>query len=93
VILVGRSPRRLASAARRLMDSSHGHRGNGETEIAERLETKERGSLVVVASEKVSLLVGDVSSLARWVQDLEKEMVTTSIPRASSPPSLLSVII
>lgn len=71
IILVGRSYERLLKAATRLQVNDEGARNQ---EAADETVPKPQGTLVE-SSDRISLLVGDVSEAGSWLRELEKAMV------------------
>lgn len=71
IILVGRSYERLLKAATRLQVNDEGARNQ---EAADETVPKSQGTLVE-SSDRISLLVGDVSEAGSWLRELEKAMV------------------
>lgn len=71
IILVGRSYERLLKAATRLQVNDEGARNQ---EAADETVRKSQGTLVE-SSDRISLLVGDVSEAGSWLRELEKAMV------------------
>ncbi|PYH96602.1 3-oxoacyl-acyl carrier protein reductase [Aspergillus ellipticus CBS 707.79] len=78
VILVGRSHERLLNAASRLETSSL-PKAISATETPETSSTQppEKHQLIQ-SSERISLLVGDISEAGSWTRELEKAMQTTN---------------
>lgn len=71
VVLVGRSHRRLLDAAGRLETSGIVAKDNvGQTML--------KNGTLIMSSDRVSLLVGDVADAGSWMRELEKEMVCIS---------------
>ncbi|KAI9373007.1 hypothetical protein BJX61DRAFT_533483 [Aspergillus egyptiacus] len=93
VILVGRSYRRLVSAAKQLEGPVQGSQLTGSAtdpdsdSVATRApeedqtpdESKAAQGSLVESSPRISLLVGDVSNAAGWARDLESAMTTVDI--------------
>ena len=71
VILVGRSYERLLKAAASLQVNGEGAQNQ---EAADDTASKSQGTLVET-SDRISLLVGDVSEAGSWLRELEKAMV------------------
>ncbi|XHG04253.1 hypothetical protein AWENTII_007529 [Aspergillus wentii] len=106
VILVGRSYKRLQNAAFRLEDSpavascsdsdvatrapEEDNQEKGEREL-DMTRIQPNGTLVN-SSDKVDLLVGDVSDVGSWVRELEKEMQSVDILVNAAGISLSSIL-
>ncbi|KAF7617669.1 3-oxoacyl-acyl carrier protein reductase [Aspergillus flavus] len=75
IILVGRSYERLLKAATRLQVNDEGARNQ---EAADETVPKSQGTLVE-SSDRISLLVGDVSEAGSWLRELEKAMQPVDI--------------
>lgn len=108
VILVGRSYKRLLTAARRLEGSIQGlsidsdiatrapeedrQQDAGPSGHEAQADTKQNGALVR-SSEKISLLVGNVAEASGWMKELEKEMVWYLTFIMDKPTRLISGMI
>ena len=77
VILVGRSHERLYKAASRL-DASSSSKSTQSTESQETASAEPPQHHLIESSEKVNLLVGDISEAGSWARELEKVMVSTA---------------
>ncbi|KAE8316210.1 hypothetical protein BDV41DRAFT_136996 [Aspergillus transmontanensis] len=75
IILVGRSYERLLKAATRLQVNDEGTRIQ---EAADETIPKSQGTLIE-SSDRISLLVGDVSEAGSWLRELEKAMQSVDI--------------
>ncbi|KAE8414058.1 hypothetical protein BDV36DRAFT_15604 [Aspergillus pseudocaelatus] len=75
IILVGRSYERLLKAATKLQVNDE---GTGNQEAADETTPKSQGTLVE-SSDRISLLVGDVSEAGSWLRELEKAMQSVDI--------------
>ncbi|KAE8333859.1 hypothetical protein BDV39DRAFT_165340 [Aspergillus sergii] len=75
IILVGRSYERLLKAATRLQVNDEGTRIQ---EAADETIPKSQGTLIE-SSDRISLLVGDVSEAGSWLRELEKAMQPVDI--------------
>ncbi|OOF99220.1 hypothetical protein ASPCADRAFT_140936 [Aspergillus carbonarius ITEM 5010] len=78
VILVGRSHERLYKAASRL-DASSSSKSTQSTESQETASAEPPQHHLIESSEKVNLLVGDISEAGSWARELEKVMQTTNL--------------
>ncbi|PYI11504.1 3-oxoacyl-acyl carrier protein reductase [Aspergillus sclerotiicarbonarius CBS 121057] len=79
VILVGRSHERLNNAASRLKVSSPSSRSIQSTESQEPVTAEAQQHHLIEASEKINLLIGDISEAGSWARELEKVMQTTNL--------------
>ncbi|RAK76813.1 SDR family NAD(P)-dependent oxidoreductase [Aspergillus fijiensis CBS 313.89] len=77
VILVGRSPARLVSAATTLSSSSSTAEPTSQPQSSSSPETPQQHTLLPF-SPTISLLVGDIADAASWSRELEKVMQTTN---------------
>ncbi|KAB8202678.1 hypothetical protein BDV34DRAFT_147890 [Aspergillus parasiticus] len=75
IILVSRSYERLLKAATRLQVNDEGTRIQ---EAADETIPKSQGTLIE-SSDRISLLVGDVSEAGSWLRELEKAMQSVDI--------------
>ena len=82
VVLVGRSHKRLLDAASRL---SFNESGDVTSQVPEEDSRQDRDDVatskngaVVASSDRIGLLIGDVSDAGSWMRELEREMVCYS---------------
>lgn len=92
IILVGRSQERLVRAAKQLdrtsasagrsADTEGEHDSSVATRMPEEDQAQDRGKVfagtLIDSSDKIGLLVGDVSEASSWARELESAMVCTS---------------
>lgn len=85
VVLVGRSHRRLLDAAGRLETSGIVAKDNvGQTML--------KNGTLIMSSDRVSLLVGDVADAGSWMRELEKEMESIDILVNAAGISISSIL-